>query len=48
MAFFGALLGLPAALAAFSAVLSAMATACFMGLPDFFSILMFFPMDLLE
>ena len=44
----GALLGLPAALAAFSAVLSAMATACFMGLTAFFSILMFLPMDLLE
>jgi hypothetical protein len=48
MAFFGALLGLPAVLAALVATLNAMATACFLGLPDFISFETFFPMDLLE
>ena len=48
MAFLGALLDLPAAFAALVATFNAMATACFIGLPDFFSILMFLPMDLLE
>ena len=48
MAFFRALLGFPASLAALLAVLRAIATACFLGLPDFISLEMFFPMDLDE
>jgi hypothetical protein len=39
-AFAGALLGLPAFMAAVRAVLKAMAIACFCGLPDFISRLM--------
>jgi hypothetical protein len=48
MAFLGALLGFPAAFAALVATLNAMATDCFWGFPDFISLEMFFPMDLLE
>jgi hypothetical protein len=48
MAFFGALLGLPAFTAAVRAVFSAMAMACFCGLPDFISLEMFELMDFWE
>jgi hypothetical protein len=46
LAFFGALPGLPAFSAAFVAVDSDMATACFIGLPAFFSVLIFDAIDL--
>ena len=45
--FIGALPGLPAFMAALRAVLMAMATACFWGLPDFISLEMFSLMDFL-
>jgi len=45
--FIGALEGFPAALADFLAVLMAMATACFCGLPAFISLEMFSLMDFL-
>jgi hypothetical protein len=48
MAFAGALLGFPAFIAAFRAVDSATATACFWGIPAFISLPMFLPIDLLE
>jgi hypothetical protein len=44
--FFGALPGLPAFSAALAAVDSDMATACFIGLPAFFSVLIFDAIDL--
>jgi len=45
LAFFGALLGFPAALAAVRAVFSATATACFCGMPAFISLEMFLLID---
>jgi hypothetical protein len=44
--FLGALPGLPAFSAALAAVDSDMATACFIGLPAFFSVLIFDAIDL--